>query len=160
MGKKKLNYDQDTINYEDILLEDKWGKIYPEIFDTILELKTDGRCAIKGILKILRDDSLDHKELLGELKYRYVIRCSQNSIAKLINMDISHFSKGIKQLVDAKLVVKDTNAIYINPLLFNTNQIVDKRTLQKFGIPYKDVREPQITRKKQDMSKVRKDLQF
>ena len=53
-------------------------------------------------------------------------------------MDISHFSKGIKQLVDAKLIVKDTNAIYINPLLFNTNQIVDKRTLQKFGIPYKD----------------------
>ena len=129
-------YDENTIGYDSIEQEDNYEKISPKMRESLSKLKADGRHAINGIIKLLNDNSLDHKAILGEPKYRYMIRCSQNKLAKLIGVDRGNFAKGIKQLMDANMIIKDNGVMYINPLIFNSCDVVDKRTLDKFGIKY------------------------
>lgn len=159
---RKRKYDHYTIKYDEMDLKNGWGKMTLDVFNTIIHLKADGRYAITGIINLLHDDTLDHKDIIGEQKYRYVIKSSQNKLAKLIGMTISHFSSGIKQLVDAKLVIKKDGLFYINPLVFNANQIIDKRTAKMFGIDCKHTKNAndQVTRKKADISDIRDDLEF
>jgi hypothetical protein len=57
-------------------------------------------------------------------------------------------------------VYKEDGIIYINPLLPNQNMIVDKRTLDKFNIPYDNNVNSSVVRRKQDPNKVRTDLEF
>lgn len=128
--------NQNIVRRGKIVPKGSYGNITLDAFNAILDIKTDGRHAIKGIINLLYDDSIDHEEVIGAERYKYIIRCSQNKLAKLTGMTISHFSNGIKQLIEAKLVVKEDGLFYINPLVFNANQIIDKRTLNKFGIKY------------------------
>lgn len=161
MGRKR-KYDQYTAEYDEMDLKNGWGKMTLEVLNIFAHLKADGRYAITGIINLLHDDSLNHKEIIGEQKYRYMIRCSQNKLAKLTGMTISHFSNGIKQLIDAKLVIKENGLFYINPLVFNANQIIDKRTAKMFGINCKHTKDvnAQVTRKKADPTNIRTDLEF
>lgn len=155
----KKQYDKNTVQFEDIIIEEKWGKMTPTILNKIIDMNSYGQKAIKGILNLINDDKIDHRLLLGELKYRYMIRCSQNSLAKLIKMDSGNFTKGIQELERFNLVVRKDGIIYIHPFLLNKNQIVDKRTLKMFNISYAG-EESSVVRKEVDESKINYDLRF
>ncbi len=152
-------YDQYTISWKDVQIKRPYDNDSFQIILTLLSAKGEARTAIKGILSVLNDDTIDHKSLLGESKYRYMIKCTQNKLADIIGVDRGNFARGIKQLVDLNLVYKENSIIYINPLLPNQNMIVDKRTLDKFNIPYNNTNSS-VIRRKQDPSKVRTDLEF
>lgn len=158
MGAKK--YDNNTINFEDIQIEEKWGKMTPTLLNKIIDMNSYGQKAIRGILNLLNNDKIDHRLLLGELKYRYMIKCSQNQLAKLVGIEKSNFSKGIRELEEYNLIIRKDGIIYIHPLLLNKNTIIDKRTLKMFNIKYIDKKETNISREKVDKNKIRKDLIF
>lgn len=153
-------YDQYTLSWKDVKIKRPYDEESFKIILTLLSAKGEARTAIKGILNILNNDKIDHKSVLGESKYRYMIKCTQNKLADLIGVDRGNFTRGIKQLIDLNLVCKEDGVIYINPLLPNQNMIVDKRTLDKFNIPYNDSTNSSVVRRKQDPNKVRTDLEF
>ena len=153
-------YDQYTLSWKDVKIKRPYDEESFKIILTLLSAKGEARTAIKGILNILNNDKVDHKSILGESKYRYMIKCTQNKLADLIGVDRGNFTRGIKQLIDINLVYKEDGVIYINPLLPNQNMIVDKRTLDKFNIPYDDNTNSSVVKRKQDPNKVRTDLEF
>lgn len=151
-----IHYDKNTINFSKILLPKRpkevfWGKMTPEIFNKILDLHSNGQRLIRNLLNILNDNDLDHVDLFGEQKYRYMIRCSQKRLAEILNMDKGAITRGLKELVDANLIIKEDGIIYLHPFLLNTNKIVDIRTLQKFRVNYEGKKNT-VTREKVDPS--------
>lgn len=153
-------YDQYTLSWKDVKIKRPYDEESFKIMLTLLSAKGEARTAIRGILNILNTDEIDHKSVLGESKYRYMIRCTQNKLADLIGVDRGNFTRGIKQLIDLNLVYREDGVIYVNPLLPNRNMIVDKRTLDKFNIPYATNKTPSVTRVKCDPDRIRTDLSF
>ena len=66
-------------------------------------------------------------------------------------MDKGAITRGLKELVDNNLIIKEDGIIYLHPFLLNTNKIVDIRTLQKFRVNYEGKKNT-ITREKVDPS--------
>lgn len=157
---KVHNYDKYTISWKCVHRKNKQSIQDANLVHVLLSLKGEARTALRGMLDILDDDTIDHKEVIGVSKYRYMFKCTQNKLADLIKVDRGNFARGIKQLTELNLVYKEDGIIYINPLLPNQNKIVDIRTLDKFGITYDKSNTSSITRKKQDPNKIRTNMKF
>ena len=116
-------YDMFTINIDDIDNKEYYGRMTPELLYKLLSLNSKGRTTIKGILAILNDDTIDHKLVIGEAKYRYIVKCGQNKLAKLLHINKSTVSRGLKELEREGLIIREEDTIYIHPFLLNKNKI-------------------------------------
>ena len=130
------NKDRYTISWKNVCRKDTSSIQDTNLVHVLLSLKGEARTALKGMLDILNDDSIDHEMVIGALSYKYMFKCRQSKLADMLKVDRGNFVRGIQQLIKLNLVYKEDDIIYLNPLLPNKNKIVDIRTLDKFGIKY------------------------
>lgn len=154
-----------------------YGRVHPKFRHILLvELSKPARVLLDGILEILTEKSKEEsKNLIGYAGYRYIVGYeSQTQLGKLVGgLSQQQVCEGIKQLEKYNIVkhlkgVQD-GVIIVNPFVYCTHSEYDVRVLEEFNVYFettqsdtenKQTKQPNVTRKKQDLSKVRDDLEF
>lgn len=156
-----------------------FGRMHPKMLPIILEeLNNSGRVVLSRILQLLTTKSTEEcKNLIGFSGYKYIVQGSQATLSKILGLKQQYISNGLDNLVEHGIVIRKSGGIImINPLVYCKDSIYDVRCLMEFGLELQrdesgkikritksknktnDRDNGNITRKKQDMSKVRTDL--
>ena len=148
-----------------------FGKMSPKVLSIILEeLNKPAQVVINRILQLLNSDTQDEstcKSLIGHQGYKYTIECTQEKLAKILNLKQPYLAKGLKELKEHKLIIQKRGVIFINPLLYNKNELYSLAVIKEFGLfvkpfdinnNYKNKSTGNVTRKKVDKNNIRYDI--
>ena len=150
-----------------------FGKMSPKVLSIILEdLNKPAQVVINRILQLLNSDTQDEsncKPLIGHQGYKFTIECTQEKLAKILNLKQPYLAKALKELKKHKLIIQKRGVIFINPLLYNKNELYSLEVIKEFGLfvkpfdinnNYKNKSTGNVVRKKVDKNNIRQDIGF
>lgn len=80
-----------------------------------------------------------------------------------------YLAKALKELKEHKLIIQKRGVIFINPLLYNKNELYSLEVIKEFGLfvkpfdinnNYKNKSTGNVIRKKVDKANIRQDISF